>query len=226
MAQVNMNFSSNSDKSRELSNRPPVEPIVSASNVTSAPNKKQKLIRAFISPDVNDIGEYLVYDVAIPAIKNTLVDIVNIIFNGGLSSRRGVNNYPNWYNRTYYSNTNYRGISTGNAYNTYQNNQMPEPSPSTSDTIDYRNIVITYGIDAAGNKVDAERESGRIIADLQNEILEYGRVSVAHLYRLCGVTPDWTYERIGWVGDPGQIGRRAVPGGYQIIVPNAVPIEV
>ena len=224
MATVNMNFSSNSDKSREMSNRQPVNPIVGASNVTSVTSRKQKLVRAFISPDVNDIGEYLLYDVAIPAIKNTILDIVNIIFNGGIQSRRGSGNV---YNGNFY---NYRGVSTGNVYNRAQNVTTSagpaNVTPTTSDMIDYRNIVITYGVDARGYTVDAEKESAQIVSELQAEMIEYGKVSVAHLYHLCSITPDWTYERIGWVGDPGQIGRRAVPGGYQIIVPNAVPIEV
>ena len=223
MATVNMNFPSNSDKSREMSNRPPIEPVVNATSVSSS-KRRGKLASAFISPDVSNIGEWILYDVVIPSFKNLLVQALDITLNGGLQSRRtGYTPYSNSY-------TNYRGVSSGNVYNqngsSYRYGSVkpqysePEPVYNTSDIIDYRNIVINYG-----NGVDAERESARIVAEIQNEIEQYGKAPVSLLYRLCGITPDWTWERLGWT-DPRQIGRKPVPGGYQIMVDNAGPIDV
>lgn len=219
MAKVDMSFPSNSDKSREITNRPPVEPVIhNSSNVTSASKSwGQRLLRAFISSDATNIKEYIICDVIIPTIKNTIVDVVEMTFFGN-STGRG-SRYSGGSGNYYY---NYAKASK-NAYNSsygyygnggYANNT--QPMTQEADLPDYRDIVITGP--------NARYEAEKIVTEMRNNLEMYGSVPVSDLYRLCGMTPDYTKENWGWGGDPAQIGIRMVNGGWLIVVPNASPI--
>lgn len=227
MAKVDMNFPPNSDKARELSNRPPIEPVVNAASVAPV-NKKPGLIGSIISPDVKNLGSYLVYDVLIPFGKNLLIQALDITLNGGIQNR-SYSGYGQYYGRSY---TNYRGVSSGNVYNqasasynfnSVRNNPQYPPTPVnfTSSEIDYHNIAIYNTIDSDGVPVDANLESANVLRRLQGELAAGHIVTVADLYRACNITPDWTWENMGWAGDPGQIGRMVIPNGYRITVPDA-----
>ena len=219
MAKVDMSFPSNSDKSREITNRPPVEPIIhNSSNVTSASKSwGQRLLRAFISSDATNIKEYIVCDVIIPTIKNTIVDVVEMTFFGN-STGRG-SRYSGGSSGYHY---NYARISQntyGNSKSYYNSGgyaQNATPMTREDDLPDYRDIVITGQ--------NARYEAEKIVTEMRNNMEQYGSVPVADLYRLCGMTPDYTKENWGWSGDPGQIGIRMVNGGWLIVVPNATPI--
>lgn len=214
MAQVNMDFPSNSDRSRDAANRPPVEPVVSSSNITSASKSwGQRLVRAFISSDASNIKEYVVCDVIIPTIKDTIVNSVRMLFYGnsvGGSSRSGGGyhyNYSKISQNAYGNRTTYGYGGTG----TYDRAMDYDPSLP-----DYRDIVITGP--------NARYEAEKIVTEMRNNMERYGSVPVADLYRLVGMTPDYTKENWGWSGDPNQIGIRMANGGWLICVPAAVPI--
>ena len=222
MAQVNMNFPSNSDRSREITTRPPAEAIVRSSNVTSAQNTfGRKLVRAFISSDATNIKDYILCDVIIPTIKNTIVDVVEMTFFGNSSGRRGRSyggyggsyyNYARVNQNVYSSRTSYGGYSS----QSNSSGQNAQPMTQEADLPDYREIVITGPND--------RHEAERIITEMRNDIEQYGCARVADLYRRVGMTPDFTKENWGWDGDPYQIGTRRVNGGWLIVVPDAKPI--
>lgn len=218
MAQVNMNFPSNSDRSREVNNRPPVEPVTNGSNVTSASKSwGQRLLRAFISSDATNIKEYIICDVVIPTIKNTIVDVVEMTFFGN-STGRG-SRYSGGSSGYHYNYSKISQNSYGNGRSYYGSGgyaQNAAPMTREEDLPDYRDIVITGQ--------NARYEAEKIVTEMRNNIEQYGSVPVADLYRLCGMTPDYTKENWGWSGDPGQIGIRMVNGGWLIVVPNATPL--
>lgn len=219
MAKVDMSFPSNSDKSRETSNRPPVEPVIhNSSNVTSASKSwGQRLLRAFISSDATNIKEYIVCDVIIPTIKNTIVDVVEMTFFGNSTGRGSRYSGGSGGYRYNYSKISQNAYNTGRAYyGSGGSASQNQPMTQEVDLPDYRDIVITGP--------NARYEAERIVTEMRNNLEMYGSVPVSDLYRLCGMTPDYTKENWGWTGDPSQIGIRMVNGGWLIVVPSASPI--
>lgn len=153
--------------------------------VTSAPatKKKQsfgtKAVAAFVGEDIENVGQYLLYDVAIPAIKNTLSDLVSqgierLLF--GESSPRGRGSSGS--SRVSYGSYSRPGMSPGN---------RRDASPRTRRYHDFSEI-----------ELESRDEAYLVIDRLGDLIEEYGLATVADLYDLCGITTEYTDENWGW----------------------------
>lgn len=153
--------------------------------VTSAPatKKKQsfgtKAVAAFVGEDIENVGQYLLYDVAIPAIKNTLSDLVSqgierLLF--GESSPRGRSSSGS--SRVSYGSYSRPGMSPGN---------RRDASPRTRRYHDFSEI-----------ELESRDEAYLVIDRLGDLIEEYGLATVADLYDLCGITTEYTDENWGW----------------------------
>lgn len=218
MAEVKLeDIKPNSFKSKEMADpkaKTPdkVKPVVDKSAVVSTKKSLgQKFKDAFIKEDINDVKSWLIEDVVIPGVKNTILDMLSRVFFNKNSSGRG---YGGYYNSSY----NYGGASYGSYY---QSQQRPSGPPhqgnrgyvSPNAKVDYRDIVLA-------RRDDAER----VVGEMQRRIADLGQVSIAEMLDFMEITSSYTDNNWGWkrVND---IGVRRVSNGWLIDVNEVVPLE-
>ena len=173
--------------------------------VTTAKVKKKSEIRklsdVFLAEDVGSVGNYILMDVIIPAIKKTVSDIVRdgvdmMLFGGKRSSSS--------------SGPNAKYVSYSRMSDRRDERRDPYENRSR---FSYDDIIMP-------TRGDAEI----VLTRLEDAIEEYGTVSVADLYDLVGLSCDRTYNNYGWMN---LRNAEVVPtrDGYMLKLPKAMPLK-
>lgn len=170
-------------------------------------NPAQVAFDKFVNEDVGNIKTYIVHDVIIPTIKNTIWDAFTnsldmILFGGKGGNRTGAGSSRN---APYVS---YNKMSDNRAGSSRNNSNDENKNP-----FDFDSIVFATNADAKS-----------VLDNLNASLEEYKIVSVADLYDLVGKSCDYTYQYFGWTNlRKAQIIR--VRRGYVIDLPRPMPIE-
>lgn len=173
--------------------------------VTKTPISKTKssfgsrAIGAFIGEDINNVGEYLVYDVVIPTVKNLLTDMVSqgierLLF-GESSPRRSSSSGS----RVSYGSYSRPGSAPGNR------------RPASAQSRRYH--------DFGDIELESRDEADLVLNRLIDLVDEYGLATVADLYDLCGITTEYTDENWGWTSARNMSVIRS-RHGYQLHLPR------
>jgi len=168
-----------------------------------------------LGDDMDSVGQYLVLDVLLPAVKDTIVDIatqgVERIFYGEVRSNHRRGPRHNSSNYTNYTN-----------YTRYQSQADRRPQRSRSDlspraraTHDFDQIILrTRG------------EAQEVIDRLFDLIQKYDSATVADLYELVGIPGDYTDDKRGWTDLRGAGATRLSRGsGYLLDLPRPELLE-
>lgn len=169
----------NSDKAKEGAS--PEKKVIAKAKVQKKSAIKEAL-RTFFVQDLPEIAEHLVVDVAIPAAKNAITDMVTqgiqqLLYGEVDPRRRPTTGYTS-YSR---SSRDY----SGRAY--YESRRTERREPRQSKPTNVEDLVF----DTRGDAVD-------VIEYIAETIEEYGQVSVADLMSSVGIQPRYTDERWGW----------------------------
>lgn len=197
-------FPPNSHKSREgittaTTEKKKTEKVVSGKVTTKKKSGFGKLVDMFISEDVGNIKTYIVQDVVVPTIKDTLLEVAKRLLWGGDSDRGS------------------RGTSSKISYTRYydrNNDRRASTEPRSSNRFDCDEIII-----------NSRGEAEEVLVRMEEVIGTYGVVSVLDFYDMVDLTAPHTANKYGWT----ELGSaKVVPvrgGGYIIKLPRALPID-
>lgn len=180
-----------------------LSPIVTKGGVVSTKKPlSQKFAETFITEDTSDIKNYILMDVIIPGIKNTVLDIVEMAFFGTVSGKGRQRSEKREDKRDYRS-------CYGGASRAQRRERESDRRSRRDDKLDYRNIVLL-------NRDETEE----VISQLHKRIRKYGSVSIAELFDLIDEPSNYNDNNWGWK-DERDIGLRRVSRGYLIDVAEA-----
>lgn len=165
-------------------------------------NGMRKLTDIFISEDVANVKDYIIFDVVVPALKKAVYDLIVGTLDMSLYGGRGNGNRPKADKVSYrdYNDISRSGNRTGDR-------------TRTNSGYSYDDIV-----------VETRREAETVLSRMDEIMEEYNIVRVADLYDLVGVTGDYTDNNYGWTNiRSAKIVQ--VRDGYKIDMPRALPIR-
>lgn len=169
----------NTDKAKEGAS--PEKKVIAKAKVQKKSAIKEAL-RTFFAQDLPEIAEHLIVDVAIPAAKNAITDMVTqgiqqLLYGEVDPRRRSTSGY------TSYSSSSRSDRSRGYYESRRTERREPrQPKPTTVEDLVF---------DTRGDAVD-------VVEFIAEQIDEYGQVSVADLMSSVGIQPRYTDERWGW----------------------------
>lgn len=169
----------NTDNAKEGAS--PEKKVVAKAKVQKKSAIKEAL-RTFFAQDLPEIAEHLVIDVAIPAAKNAITDMVTqgiqqLLYGEVDPRRRPSSGYTSYSS----SSRAYRGTGY------YESRRSERREPRQPKPTNVEDLVF----DTRGDAVD-------VIDFIVEQIEQYGQVSVADLMSSVGIQPRYTDERWGW----------------------------
>lgn len=176
-----------------------VEKVVHG-KVKKKENNMRKLTDIFISEDVTNVKDYIIFDVVVPALKKAVYDLIVGTLDMSLYGGRGNGNRPKADKVSY---RDYNDISRRDS----------GARTRTSSGYSYDDIVL-----------ETRGEAETVLSRMDEIMEEYNIVRVADLYDLVGETGDYTDNNYGWTNiRNAKIVR--VRDGYKIDMPRALPIR-
>jgi len=181
-----------------------VEKVVTGVAKVKKKSEVSKLKDIFISEDASNVKSYIVMDVLVPAIKKAVADIVTngidmILYGETGHSKRGSSSSKISY-RSYYDRKD-------------DDRRYDRDRGRVKQGYDYDDVII-----------ETRGEAEAVISRMDEIVDMYGRVSVADLYDLVGITGNYTDNNYGWTNLASAEPIR-VRDGYVIKLPKAMPIK-
>lgn len=195
-------FPSNSHKYKQEKEKK-VEKVIQGNVVTRKKPLGKKFSENFLGDDIQNVRGYIIFDVIIPAIKETISNVVSngvemLLFGEPKASKVGKKNgsyvsYSNYYNKSERRSSNI-------------NNREGRH--------DFRDIIL-----------ETRGEAEEVLSNLVDLVYDYGSASVADLYDLVGITGNFTDNKYGWTDMSGASVSRARGGGYIIDLPKVCLLD-
>lgn len=170
-------------------------------------NVSGKILQSFIQKDVKDIGQYLLYDRAIPALKKAILDIGCGIMDGVKGS----------FSMLLYGDDRSTQSSGSNQvpYNQYFK-AGPAPKPQSSITTVGGFRLIEH---------DTDEQAHEVLRQMREQIAHYPVVRVADYYEYAHYGHgEYSANNYGWK-DLTDVKVIQIPNGkYVLTLPKAVPV--
>lgn len=212
---VIINYGGNSRKNQpkecnQEADKKPEKKIEPIEGVSAKARKKplgSKIAETFTGDDAGSVGEYVIFEVMLPAFKNLLFDVVSegsrrMLF--GTSGGSGRSIAPSARGgQVAYNRVSARGSGV------IANDPSRTLSRTARATHDFRELVF-----------DTRGEAEVVLERLREALEEYDSVTVADMYELVNTTAGFTDHNWGWVGsDLNQARVKPVSAGYLLDMP-------
>lgn len=200
----------NSHKTREAEaaseSRDKVEKIIEGKVVTRKPNVWRRITRSMFADDISNVGDFVVTDVLVPALRNLLFDIVvqgssRSIFGTARNARRST---IGGMGPVTSLKTAYHRVSEADP------RELPREARAKHD---FDLIVL-----------DSHAEAVDVVESLIERVDRYGSASVADLYDFVGVTGSFQDQRWGWTNLAGADVRQ-VRDGFLLDLPKPTSLR-
>lgn len=208
-------FPSNSRKAAQARTDEPkkLERVTSAEAVRRKRGLGRQMRETFIGGNAKTAAEYMVIEVVVPAIKDTIAEalqsgIEKLIY-GDTRPRRGGTS----------SSSNPLGYSNVPRVNYSQYNTPPRAAHQSTlsrrarERHDFGEIVI-----------QSREEANDVIDQLYEILSRHGSVPVANLYALTGIQETHTDYKWGWTDLRGAKASKLRNGGYLLNLPDPQPL--
>jgi len=178
---------SNKEKDKKTPEKKVVQKVATGKVIRTKKTFWQKFSEAFIGDSADSIGDYLLHDVLIPAMKSTINDLVG----GGLDmmlwgEKRGRGAYRDR-GRSY--------ISYGSYFDRSRDQRDPRDIRDPRRDIE-RSERSRHDFDNIAFETRGEAED--ILSHLVDLAVDYGVATVADYYDLAGVESQFTDNKYGW----------------------------
>lgn len=215
---MTMDYQGNSRKGKEEKEEKPkksVEKVVVTEVIVKKKGVGSKFREVFIEADFRSVSNYILYDVLIPAVRNTIVDVATkgierAMYGESAIRRRNFGPGP----RVTYNSP----IDRGYADRGYRDAPSPPRgrTPTSRDSRPQRH--------SQDSIILATREEAALVLERMNDVLDQVQVvSLADLNDLVGLPTTYVDNHWGWVY-LGDVQIRQVREGYVIDLPSAEPI--
>lgn len=204
-------YQSNSTKSKK--EEVEVRRVPAVVQGTASVRKKSvgsKFRESFAGDDAQSVGQFLLFDVIIPSVKDLVFKMIN---EGSRRALFGANGKPSSSNGLISTVTNYGNMFSGGGSTILSGGGSSSTVTKPRATYDYQEIMVS-------SRSDGER----VLDTLGGLIDEYGNATVADLYACCNMTPDHTAVKWGWRSLEGA-ETKPVGDGYLLRMPKAVPLS-
>lgn len=178
-----------------------VTPVKTVGKITAKePGTGKKLLTTFFQGDFRTVGSYLLSDILLPTVKDTLSDIlhstIDILVTG--------DSYG--YSRSRRSKKDKDRVS----YNKISKDRNRDDRDYGSPREQVKEIIFEEAVDA-----------DTVLDDLLNVIEDAGFVSVADYYEVCNIPSNFTDNKRGWESLASARVKR-ISGGYIISLPKPI----
>lgn len=189
------------EQKEAVKERKKVNKVVKGKVRTRKKSGMRKAVDNFISEDANNIKTYVVQDVIIPTIKDTIWNAFTnslemVLFPGGRKKRSGGSkiSYTNYYDRD-------------------RRDDRRAVSSRSITRFDYDELIF-----------ESRGEADAVLVQMEEIIDCYDAVSVSDLYDMVGETAPHTANRYGWTNLRNAEPVR-VRDGYILKLPKALPLD-
>lgn len=210
-AYVKEDVRATTEAAQEIAERK-VEKVVTGEVVRKKKGLGRKFKDTFISEDVGSVKDYLIFDVFVPALKDTIYNAAaNSVSMLLFGSSRGP--MTDSYSRRDYNSisrpASHRGAKTSRADSGYYGGQR------SKEIVDYDEIEF-YSL----------KDADRVCRKMMNRMREFHIVTLADFYDFAGISWDFTYEHYGWYDFDYVLEPKRLYGGkYFIPLPRPVRID-
>jgi hypothetical protein len=203
---MTVEYPGNSNKAKEQSEKPEVKPVVLQPVTRRKKSLLDRISGSVVNEDTQTVGQYILFDVMIPAAKNMISDAVSqgierMLF-GEVRSRSSSQTRPGY--------TSYNRISRAAPAQQYERRELGRQQRARHD---FDDIVLA-----------SRGEAEDVLDGLRDLVDKFSQATVADLYDLVGISGEFTDHKWGWF-ELKNAGVRSVRGGYMVLLPKPEPID-